>query len=92
MATANNDDLPKWSWWGMISGLIGAQLCCGIPWLLLSLGVSGSLISQLEAIRPYRPFFIAFALVFLIAGWIQLEHRKRKGCPIRNKQETLKGQ
>lgn len=75
-------DLPKWSWWGMIVSAVGAQLCCGLPWLLVSLGLGGSYIAELEAIRPYRPLFVTAAIVFFIAGWVVYLQRRRKGCPI----------
>lgn len=76
------EDLPAWSWWGMLGSALGAQLCCGLPWLLMSLGVGGSLITQLEALRPFRPLFVAAAFGFLIAGWLTWMKRRRKGCPL----------
>lgn len=80
-APTQDTELPAWSWWGMLASALGAQLCCGLPWLLVSLGLSGSYISQLEALRPYRPFFVAAAIGFFIAGWIVYLQRRRKGCP-----------
>lgn len=75
------EDLPTWSWWGMILSVLGAQLCCGLPWVLVSVGLSGSYISQLETLRPYRPLFITAAIGFFVAGWIVYIQRRRKGCP-----------
>lgn len=77
-----NNELPDWSFWGFISSAIAAQLCCGLPWLLITLGFSGQWLSQLQALKPYRPIFVTLALGFLLAGfwtWIQ---RRRKGCPL----------
>lgn len=75
-------DLPAWSWWGLIMSALGAQLCCGLPTLLLSLGISGSLIAQLQALKPYRPLFLLAALGFLLAGWLSLRYQRRQGCPL----------
>jgi len=80
--TDSDQDFPKWSWMGMIASAIGAQLCCGLPWLLVSMGVTGSFISQLEALSPFRPWFIAAAGIFFVAGWVTLVQRQRQGCPL----------
>jgi len=44
---------------------IGASLCCVAPLVLLSLGIGGAWISNLTALEPYRPIFIAITLLFL---------------------------
>ncbi|PKF81687.1 mercury transporter [Vibrio sp. vnigr-6D03] len=53
----------------LISGMIaavGASLCCVGPLILLLLGVSGSWISSLTMLEPYRPIFIIAVLTFFI--------------------------
>ncbi|MEH6531840.1 MAG: mercuric transporter MerT family protein [Photobacterium frigidiphilum] len=53
---------------GMIAA-IGAGLCCAGPFILLLLGISGSWISGLTLLEPYRPFFIIAVIVtFLLAA------------------------
>lgn len=42
-----------------------ASTCCLGPLLLVALGVSGAWIGNLTRLEPYRPFFIAAALVAL---------------------------
>jgi len=42
-----------------------ASTCCLGPLLLVSLGLSGAWIGNLTRLEPYRPFFIAAALVAL---------------------------
>ena len=42
-----------------------ASSCCLGPLLLVALGVSGAWIGNLTRLEPYRPFFIAAALVAL---------------------------
>ena len=44
---------------------ITASACCLGPLVLLLLGISGSWISNLTALEPYRPIFIAITLLFL---------------------------
>lgn len=47
---------------GILAG-IGASACCVGPLLLLSLGIGGAWIAHFTALEPYRPMFIAVALV-----------------------------
>jgi mercuric ion transport protein len=46
-----------------------ASACCLGPLVLLGLGVSGAWIGNLAALEPYRPIFIAVALVALMFAW-----------------------
>ena len=48
----------------LIAG-ITASVCCIGPLLLLMLGISGSWISNLTVMEPYRPIFIGITLLFL---------------------------
>jgi mercuric ion transport protein len=36
---------------------IGASLCCVVPLVLVSLGISGAWLASLTALEPYRPLF-----------------------------------
>src|SRR5713101_2484218 len=51
----------------LVGGLaaILASTCCLGPLVLVALGLSGAWISNLTLLEPYRPFFIAGALVAL---------------------------
>ena len=51
---------------GGLAAAIGASACCAGPLVLLLLGISGSWISHLTLLDPYRPIFI-FVVGF--AGW-----------------------
>ena len=56
----------------LVGGLaaILASTCCLGPLVLLALGLSGAWIGNLTLLEPYRPFFIAGAVVALFfAGW-----------------------
>ena len=54
-----------------IGGLaaILASTCCLGPLLLVTLGFSGAWIGNLAILEPYRPFFIAAALLALFFAW-----------------------
>jgi mercuric ion transport protein len=64
--------MPKSSNASIIGGLlaaIGAGLCCAGPLVLLLLGISGSWISNLTLLEPYRPLFIIVVIgLFTFAG------------------------
>lgn len=44
---------------------VGASVCCVLPLVLLMLGISGTWISSLSVMEPFRPFFVALTLLFL---------------------------
>jgi mercuric ion transport protein len=44
---------------------VGASVCCVGPLVLLMLGIGGAWISNLTALEPMRPWFIAGTLLFL---------------------------
>lgn len=46
-----------------------ASTCCLGPLVLVGLGVSGAWIGNLSALEPYRPVFIAAALLALFFAW-----------------------
>ena len=49
-----------------------ASACCLGPLALIMVGVSGAWISHLTALEPYRPIFVAAALVALYFAWRQI--------------------
>ena len=53
---------------GVAALLAGA--CCVVPLVLVSIGVGGAWLANLQLLEPYRPAFIGIALVALgFAGW-----------------------
>ncbi len=46
-----------------------ASTCCLGPLVLLTLGFSGAWIANLTLLEPYRPFFIAVAVVAMLYAW-----------------------
>jgi mercuric ion transport protein len=61
---------PRWALLTGAAAAIGASLCCVVPLLLVSLGISGAWLASLTALEPYRPWFAGLAIVALtFAGW-----------------------
>jgi len=48
----------------ILAGVIASACCIG-PFVLLTLGVSGSWISNFSALEPLRPVFIGITVIFL---------------------------
>jgi copper chaperone CopZ len=55
----------SWELIGAISAAIAASVCCVVPLILLTLGISGAWVSNLAAFEPYRPIFISISLSLL---------------------------
>lgn len=54
---------------GVLAAILASTCCLG-PLVLVALGLSGAWIGNLTRLEPYRPLFIAAALVALFfAGW-----------------------
>ena len=49
-----------------------ASTCCLGPLVLLLLGFSGAWIANLTALEPYRPMFVAAAMVALFVAYRQI--------------------
>jgi mercuric ion transport protein len=66
-----------------LSGLaaILASTCCLGPLLLIALGFSGAWIGNLSRLEPYRPLFIAIALVALFFAWRRVYRPAEKCLP-----------
>jgi mercuric ion transport protein len=56
-----------------------ASICCLGPLVLLMLGISGAWIGNLTALEPYRPLFIAAALIALFFAYRRI-FRKPEPC------------
>ncbi len=66
-----------------LGGLFGALLastCCLGPLVLLSLGISGAWISNLTALAPYQPYFVALTLIFLAGGFYLVYGKPKADC------------
>lgn len=54
---------------GGVLGALGASLCCVVPLVLFSLGISGAWIGNLTAMAPYKPIFVTVTFGFLGYGY-----------------------
>lgn len=53
---------------GGLAALLASTCCLG-PLVLITLGVSGAWIGNVTVLEPYRPVFIAVAVVALFFAW-----------------------
>ena len=56
-----------------------ASTCCLGPLVLIALGFSGAWIGNLTMLEPYRPAFIAVALVAMYFAWRRI-YRPAQAC------------
>lgn len=63
---------------GGVAALL-ASTCCAGPLVLVMLGVSGAWIGNLTALEPYRPLFVAAALLALAVAWRRI-YRPAAAC------------
>jgi len=64
---------------GSVLAALAASVCCLVPLILLSLGVTGAWLGNFNALYPYRPYLIGIALALLAARYLWV-HRKRRDC------------
>jgi mercuric ion transport protein len=61
---------PRWALLTGAAAAVGASLCCLLPLVLVSLGISGAWLASLTALEPYRPLFVTAAVTSLgVAAW-----------------------
>lgn len=65
---------------GSVIGAILASSCCILPLVLLSLGIGGAWMSNLTALEPYQPYFIAMTLLMLGAGFYSVYRKPKNAC------------
>ena len=53
---------------GGIAALLAGACCVG-PFVLVSLGIGGAWLANLQVLEPYRPLFIGVALLALGFAW-----------------------
>ncbi|NOQ16626.1 MAG: hypothetical protein GQ581_06165 [Methyloprofundus sp.] len=66
------DEKKSWLNIGAVLAAVGASVCCVVPLLLLSLGISGAWISTLTSFTAVRPIFIMLTLVFVALSYRKL--------------------
>jgi len=63
-----------------ILAALGAASCCVIPFVLVTVGVSGAWIADLTALAPYQPYFAAVALTLLGGGFVLVYRKPPIAC------------
>lgn len=76
MATAGNGQGSLAA--GGLAAILASTCCLG-PLVLVMLGFSGAWIGNLSALEPYRPIFIAVAVVALYLAWGRI-YRSNQSC------------
>lgn len=85
MDTSGSRTSPRWALLAGAAAAIGASLCCVVPLVLVSVGVSSAWLASRTALEPYRPVFVTTALASLsIAAWWlygpESRCEDRRGC------------
>ena len=65
---------------GGILGALAASVCCILPLVLFSLGISGAWISNFTALAPYKPYFAAATLALLGYGYYLVYVKPKQAC------------
>jgi mercuric ion transport protein len=63
---------------GGLASILAASCCLG-PLVLVSIGLSGAWIANLQLLEPYRPIFLGGALVALFFAWRRI-YRPATAC------------
>jgi mercuric ion transport protein len=79
VGTARESEKALLSIGGALAG-IGATSCCVIPFTLVSLGAGGAWLSNLTALAPYQPYFLAAAFVLLGLGFWRVYRKRKVAC------------
>ena len=80
-ANGTSQGLSKGSLIATIIAGITASACCIGPFVLLTLGISGSWISNFSALEPFRPIFIGITVIFLGLAYRKL-YLLPKACDV----------
>ena len=67
---------------GALTGGVLASSCCILPLVLVSIGVGGAWMSNLTALAPYQPFFLALAAISIIGGFWLSRRARALACAI----------
>ncbi len=65
---------------GSVLAALAASVCCLVPLILLSLGVTGAWLGNFNALYPYKPYLIGVAVALLAARYVSVYRKRRKSC------------
>ncbi len=67
---------------GCIFGALAASSCCVLPLVLTVFGVSGAWMSNLRAMTPYQPYFIAMTIIVIGYGFYTVYGKPTQTCSV----------
>jgi mercuric ion transport protein len=67
---------------GGIFGALAASSCCVLPLVLTVFGVSGAWMSNLRAMTPYQPYFIAMTIIVIGYGFYAAYWKPTQVCAV----------
>ena len=59
---------------------VAASLCCIGPLVLVMLGVGGAWVANLAVLEPFRPYFLAAAVIALFFAWKKIYRAPAAAC------------
>lgn len=62
----------RWPLIGGAAAAVAASLCCIGPLVLVMLGIGGAWVANLAVLEPFRPYFLAVAVIFLFFAWTKI--------------------
>lgn len=63
-----------------VAASLGASVCCVLPLVLVMAGLGGSWLATLKIIEPFRPIFVAAAVVALFFAYRGIFFRTADVC------------
>jgi len=70
----SQEKLGRWPLLGGVTAAVAASLCCIGPLVLVMLGIGGAWAANLRVLEPFRPYFLAAAVVFLLLAYRRIYH------------------
>lgn len=65
---------------GGVIAAVAASLCCIGPLVLVMLGVGGAWVANLAVLEPFRPYFLAAAVIALFFAWKKIYRAPEAAC------------
>ena len=66
---------------GGLLAALGASVCCVLPFVLLTLGVGGAWMSNINWLAPYEKIFVGAAVLLIAAGFWRV-YRRPATCAV----------
>ena len=78
---SNETKLARWATAGGIFAALGiCAACCLLPFILVGVGVAGVWVATLDALAPYKWYFVLAAVGLLGYGFYVAYRKPKPGC------------